>query len=103
LVHISQIGKGFVKDLAAHYSPGQSVTVRVLSVDRDNNKVNLSMKPELLVADDEDEEAADDVTLAANRQPGASRKSAATVNDMDDEMVQAAELEDSSSEEADGR
>jgi predicted RNA-binding protein with RPS1 domain len=97
LVHISQIGTGFVKDLATHYSPGQAVTVRVLSVDRDNNKVNLSMKPELLVADDEDdevEETADGVTLPV----GSRKRSSAAVPDMDDEMVQAAELENSSSE-----
>jgi predicted RNA-binding protein with RPS1 domain len=54
LVHISQIERAFTKDLAKHYTPGQVVTVRVLSVDVASKKVNLSMKDDLLVGSDDE-------------------------------------------------
>jgi predicted RNA-binding protein with RPS1 domain len=59
LVHVSASGlPGHVKekDLAAAFSPGQAVKVRVLSVDASGGKVALSMQPELLVGSDDEAE-----------------------------------------------
>eukprot|EP00879_Flechtneria_rotunda_P009200 GHRR01009633.1.p1 GENE.GHRR01009633.1~~GHRR01009633.1.p1 ORF type:complete len:1069 (+),score=440.49 GHRR01009633.1:481-3207(+) len=94
LVHISQVSEGFVKDLAAHYTPGQSVRVRVLSVDRENKKVSLSMKPELLVEDDSDN---DSEALGAQVEGlvGSKKRSkqGPAAADFDDEMLDAMDVE----------
>jgi general stress protein 13 len=44
LVHISEVTHGFVKDINDHLSVGDEVTVKVLSVDEDKNKISLSIR-----------------------------------------------------------
>ncbi|GIO28612.1 S1 domain-containing post-transcriptional regulator GSP13 [Ornithinibacillus bavariensis] len=44
LVHISEVTHGFVKDINDHLSVGDEVSVKVLSVDEDNNKISLSIR-----------------------------------------------------------
>jgi len=46
LVHISQLSSGYVEDVSDVVETGQSVTVRVLSVDMSKKQMALSMKPE---------------------------------------------------------
>ena len=43
LVHISEIAYSYVNDVHDHLSDGQTVTVKVISID-DNNRINLSIK-----------------------------------------------------------
>lgn len=43
LIHISEISDGFVKDINEHLSVGQSVKVRICSIDQ-NKRISLSMK-----------------------------------------------------------
>ncbi len=44
LVHISEISSSFVKDPSLVVRPSQKVTVRVLDVDMERNRISLSMK-----------------------------------------------------------
>lgn len=44
LVHISEVTHGFVKDIHDYLTVGDDVTVKVLHVDVDNNKVSLSIQ-----------------------------------------------------------
>lgn len=44
LVHISQISSGFVNDINEHVKSGDTVKVKVLSVDEGSGKISLSMK-----------------------------------------------------------
>ena len=46
LVHISELANEFVSDPHKVVKPGQIVQVRVLQVDAERNRVNLSMRPE---------------------------------------------------------
>ncbi len=46
LVHISQVANGFVKDINDHFSVGDTVKVKVLSVD-DAGKISLSVRAAL--------------------------------------------------------
>ncbi|MGE8564351.1 MAG: helix-hairpin-helix domain-containing protein, partial [Acinetobacter bohemicus] len=46
LVHISELANEFVTDPHKVVKPGQIVQVRVLQVDAERNRVNLSMRPE---------------------------------------------------------
>ena len=46
LVHISELANSFVSDPHKVVKPGQIVQVRVLNVDAERNRVNLSMRPE---------------------------------------------------------
>ena len=46
LVHISELANEFVADPHKVVKPGQIVQVRVLNVDAERNRVNLSMRPE---------------------------------------------------------
>jgi len=46
LVHISELANEFVSDPHKVVKPGQIVQVRVLNVDIERNRVNLSMRPE---------------------------------------------------------
>ncbi len=50
LVHISELANTFVSDPHKVVKPGQIVQVRVLNVDAERNRVNLSMRPEGSVA-----------------------------------------------------
>ncbi len=50
LVHISELANEFVADPHKVVKPGQIVQVRVLNVDVERNRVNLSMRPEGAVA-----------------------------------------------------
>lgn len=43
LVHISEVAYSYVSDVSEHLSVGQSVRVKVISVD-ENNRINLSIK-----------------------------------------------------------
>ena len=46
MVHISELANEFVADPHKVVKPGQIVQVRVLQVDVERNRVNLSMRPE---------------------------------------------------------
>lgn len=46
LVHISQVANGFVKDIHDHFSVGDTVKVKVLSID-DAGKISLSVRAAL--------------------------------------------------------
>ncbi len=47
LVHISQIANGFVQDINEHVAIGDSVKVKVISVDEENKKIALSIRDAL--------------------------------------------------------
>ena len=47
LVHISQIANGFVQDINEHVAIGDSVKVKVISVDEVNKKIALSIREAL--------------------------------------------------------
>ena len=47
LVHISQVANSYVQDINDHVKVGDTVTVKVLSVDPETNKIALSMKEAL--------------------------------------------------------
>lgn len=47
LVHISQIANGFVQDINEHVAIGDSVKVKVISVDEENRKIALSIRDAL--------------------------------------------------------
>lgn len=47
LVHISQVSHGHVENVSDVLSEGQKVTVKVLSVDKDNERISLSIKDTL--------------------------------------------------------
>ena len=55
LVHISHIAKGFVQDVNEHVAEGDTVMVKILSIDTEGNRLNLSMK-EAIEEDGEDED-----------------------------------------------
>lgn len=44
LVHISEITHGFVNDINDYLTIDQEVTVKVLSIDEENNKISLSIR-----------------------------------------------------------
>ncbi len=44
LVHISQVANGFVKDINDHLAVGDTVKVKILSVDEATGKISLSMR-----------------------------------------------------------
>ena len=46
LIHISELANEFVSDPHKVVKPGQIVQVRVLAVDAERNRVNMSMRPE---------------------------------------------------------
>ncbi|WP_139492736.1 S1 RNA-binding domain-containing protein [Brevibacillus dissolubilis] len=46
LVHISQVANGFVKDINEHFSVGDTVKVKVLTID-DAGKISLSVRAAL--------------------------------------------------------
>jgi uncharacterized protein len=46
LVHVSQIADRFVKDPMEVVRVGDAVDVRVIGIDRERNKISLSMKKE---------------------------------------------------------
>lgn len=95
LAHISQVSQGFVKDLTSHYTPGQAVTVRVLSVDKESNKVSLSMKPELLVGDEDGQDGLANGHAEGSGVDGKGKKGVAQAADFDDEILDAMEVEES--------
>lgn len=47
LVHISQISNSFVQDIKDHIAVGDTVKVKVLSVDEESGKISLSIKETL--------------------------------------------------------
>ena len=47
LVHISQIANGFVQDINDHVTIGDTVKVKVMSIDEENKKVALSIRDAL--------------------------------------------------------
>ena len=44
LVHISQVANSFVQDINDHVQAGDTVKVKVLSIDEENNKIALSIR-----------------------------------------------------------
>lgn len=44
LVHISEVTHGFVKDINDHLSVGDEVSVKVLNIDEEKNKISLSIR-----------------------------------------------------------
>ncbi|MDY0408767.1 S1 domain-containing post-transcriptional regulator GSP13 [Virgibacillus soli] len=44
LVHISEVTHGYVKDIKEHLAVGDEVTVKILSIDEEKNKVSLSIR-----------------------------------------------------------
>jgi general stress protein 13 len=44
LVHISEIAHGFVKDIHDHVKVGEEVTVKILSVDEESQRISLSIR-----------------------------------------------------------
>jgi len=44
LLHVSQLGEGFVRNVSDVLEPGQSVRVRVLEVDEEKRRISLSLK-----------------------------------------------------------
>jgi predicted RNA-binding protein with RPS1 domain len=56
LVHVSEAASGFVSNIADILKVGQEVSVRVLGIDPENKKINLSIKaamPDVVVAGDD--------------------------------------------------
>lgn len=47
LVHISQIANGFVQDINDHVAIGDTVKVKVMSIDEENRKIALSIRDAL--------------------------------------------------------
>ncbi|GFI61186.1 general stress protein 13 [Clostridiales bacterium] len=47
LVHISQIANGFVQDINDHVAVGDTVKVKVISIDTENKKIALSIRDAL--------------------------------------------------------
>ena len=47
LVHISQIANNFVQNITDHVNVGDTVKVKVLSIDEESGKISLSMKEAL--------------------------------------------------------
>lgn len=47
LVHISQVANGFVQDINEHVAVDDTVKVKVISVDEENNKIALSIREAL--------------------------------------------------------
>ncbi|CAK0794562.1 unnamed protein product, partial [Prorocentrum cordatum] len=47
LVHVSEVGKGFVQDISTVAEVGDTVRVRVMTLDLDSGRVAFSMKPSL--------------------------------------------------------
>ncbi|MBR9988210.1 MAG: S1 RNA-binding domain-containing protein, partial [Gemmatimonadetes bacterium] len=67
LVHVSQLADRFVKDPADVVKVGQKVSVTVMNVDLDRNRIALSMKSDAAQGD-------------APRQTAAAKRSARTPN-----------------------
>ncbi|MGO4888994.1 S1 domain-containing post-transcriptional regulator GSP13 [Anaerobacillus sp. MEB173] len=44
LVHISQVAHGFVKDINDHLTVGDSVKVKIMSIDEESGKISLSIR-----------------------------------------------------------
>jgi len=44
LVHISEVTHGYVKDINDHLSIGDEVTVKILNIDENSNKISLSIR-----------------------------------------------------------
>ncbi|CAK0794575.1 unnamed protein product, partial [Prorocentrum cordatum] len=47
LVHVSEVGKGFVQDISTVAEVGDTVSVKVMTLDRNSGRVAFSMKPSL--------------------------------------------------------
>lgn len=67
LVHISQISNSFVENINTHLSVGDIVKVKVLSVDKQANKISLSIK--------DANPASQNTKKAQQNEPGAENKS----------------------------
>ncbi|WP_047979660.1 S1 domain-containing post-transcriptional regulator GSP13 [Ornithinibacillus contaminans] len=44
LVHISEVTHGYVKDINEHLTVGDEVSVKILSIDEEKNKISLSIR-----------------------------------------------------------
>jgi protein Tex len=73
LVHISELANEFVADPHKVVKPGQIVQVRVLTVDAERNRVNLSMRPEGAEAPKAPRQPRRENTERSERKPQAKR------------------------------
>jgi general stress protein 13/S1 RNA binding domain protein len=81
LVHISQVANGFVKDINEHFSVGDPVKVKVLSID-DAGKISLSVRAALPAPErDVREERRGGGNRGGDRGGHAKRDSAASFED----------------------
>ncbi|HSJ10559.1 MAG TPA: helix-hairpin-helix domain-containing protein, partial [Longimicrobiales bacterium] len=74
LVHVSQLADRFVKDPAAVVKVGQKVSVTVLSVDLERNRIALSMKKDAVASPPSRREASTDVPAGPSRAPQPRRE-----------------------------
>lgn len=44
LIHISQIANGFVQDIKDYLKEGDTVKVKIMSIDKENRKISLSLR-----------------------------------------------------------
>lgn len=44
LIHISEVTHGYVKDIHDHLAVGDEVTVKILNIDEEKNKISLSIR-----------------------------------------------------------
>jgi predicted RNA-binding protein with RPS1 domain len=80
LVHISQVANGFVKDINEHFSVGDTVKVKVLSID-DAGKISLSVRAALPVENREGRDDRRGGNRGGDRGGYAKRDSAASFED----------------------
>jgi len=46
MLHVSEMGDGYVADPSKYVRPGETITVRVVAVDSRRHRIDLSLKPE---------------------------------------------------------
>jgi predicted RNA-binding protein with RPS1 domain len=80
LVHISQVANGFVKDINEHFSVGDTVKVKVLSID-DAGKISLSVRAALPAEEREGRDERRGGQRGGDRGGYAKRDSAASFED----------------------
>lgn len=44
LIHISQVANGFVQDINDHLKEGDVVKIKIMTIDKDNGKISLSLR-----------------------------------------------------------
>jgi small subunit ribosomal protein S1 len=46
MLHVKEMGEGFIQDPSKYVRPGETVTLRIVAVDPKRHRIDLSMKPE---------------------------------------------------------